>query len=484
MRMLSWCAEELLYGTVLRMSSSLGLLILPEAAGTGPYTYHMRRSLVFASVAVFLFAASISPKAALAAVPMSDADIALAYGNVLAAHPSYFHTFNKDLRPGDRGREVRNLQGFLNQQGFLISAQESPYFGTSTKMAVQKLQQALQLPATGVFDAALRNAINVHLVRGTIIASSTNQTFSFPHGITTANGAMVIGTVHRYRDMPGEIIEFPDPANLHTSIATTTPGFEDLADAVYDSQHNKIYFVSSRINNRHLVILSVDPTTLAWQPVYEFPNIYSVGYSTVATDGTYLYAATQSMPPAMLKIRIADWSLVTRIVYPQALGGFHSSELHIYPDREEWYVNTYSSPTQVYKVNVADMTSTSTTVSTSHNVTNDVYFHPIDNNGGILYLPSEGEPGLDAFNTQTMTSTHYIAPISYGVFSAGHNLYSLDYVDHAITKYPYFDLSKPILIRFSRRYPVNEWFPGPNFTTGFFTVFATSSALYEYSFKE
>lgn len=449
----------------------------------------MRRSHVSALTAILSLAIAIAPTPALA--QPGDVDIALANSAISPAHPSYFHTFSKDLKPGDHGREVRDLQKFLNQQGFFIAKQgsgslghEGSYYGTSTAMAVRNLQEALHLPVTGVLDSTLRHAINTQFVVGTIIASSSNRVFSFPHGITMANGAMIIGTVHRYRDVTGEIVEFPDPANLRRSIATTTPGFEDLADAVYDTVHNKIYFVSSRIDNHHLEILSVDPVTLAWQPVYEFTGIYSIGYSTLATDNTYVYVATQSSPAFMVKIRIADWDLIESKAYPQALGGFHSSELHIYPDREEWYVNTYSSPTQVYKVDPEDLSATFATISSSHDVTNDVYFHVIDDRGGILYLPSEGEPGLDAFDTRTMTNTHYVAPISYGVFSAGHNLYSLDYVDHAITKYPYFDLSKPILIKFGKQYPINEWFPGPTFTTGFFTIFASSSALYEYSFKE
>lgn len=450
----------------------------------------MHRSRVFAFAAISSVVISIAPTALASAQP-GDIDIAVANGAVYPAHPSYFHTFNKDLKIGSHGREVRSLQRFLNQEGFFISrqgpgstGQESAYFGSSTAAAVRVLQQAFHLPVTGALDAALRDAINTQFVTGTIIASSSDRIFSFPHGITTANEAMVIGTVHRYRDEVGEIVEFPDPANLRKSIATTTPGFEDLADAVYDSLHNKIYFVSSRMDNRHLEILSVDPTTLAWQPVYEFADAYSIGYSTLATDNTYVFVATQSNPPFMVKIRIADWSLVASRVYPQALGGFHSSELQMYPDREEWYVDTYSSPTQVYKVNPDDMSATSTTLWSSHYVTNDVYFHRLDDRGGILYLPSEGEPELDTFDTRTMTGAHHVAPISYGVFSAGHNLYSLDYVDHAITKYPYFDLSKPVLIKFGKQYPVNEWFHGPTFTTGFFTIFASSSALYEYSFTE
>lgn len=315
-------------------------------------------------------------------------------------------------------------------------------------------------------------------VNSTIIASSSAGIFSFPHGAMERNGMIILGTVHTN---PGEIILFPDIRDLSIFISTTTPGFTDLASVDYDAVHGRYYFVSSRVDDKHLEILSVDPVTLSWQPVYEFPSVSNIGFSTINTDGMYVYAATQSLPPYILKLKISDWSLVLSRIFPNALGGFHSAAFHTYADRSEWYVNTFSVPTQFFKINPATFDAVSIKLPKSFEVTDDVYFRQLNNQGGIVYEVSEKGSGLDAINTATLTDRHIEAPSSYGLYSDGNNLFVLNSFTNSITEYKGFHLSSPTTIPISFPSPANEGFPGELPGSGFFSTFATSSSLYEFS---
>jgi hypothetical protein len=318
---------------------------------------------------------------------------------------------------------------------------------------------------------------NLTHVQARILASSSDRIFAWPHSIIMIGDKMVIGTV---KENPGRVAIFTDPNDLSHCLATTTSGFTNLADADYDSVHHRLYFISSRTADSRLEILSMDPDTLTWAPVFEFDAVVGAGRSTVQTDGSYVYVATQSAPAYMIKVRISDWSLQNMNVFPDG-PGFHSSELYRYPDRTEWYVNTFSIPTVFYKVNVSDFSYESTTLMQSGDITNDTYFRPIDDQGGLFYIPSERGFGADVVNTATMSSTHYAAiPDSYGFFSNGADLFSTAPRDHQIIQYPNFDLTKPVIFQLSTSHIPNEWFGTSNGNT-YFTDFDDPSALYQYS---
>jgi peptidoglycan hydrolase-like protein with peptidoglycan-binding domain len=396
---------------------------------------------------------------------------------------SYFHTFTKDISLGAAGAEVKALQQFLNMEGFPIAksgpgskGNETAYFGTSTQSALKALQKTYALSVTGRVDSALRSSINAPQTNARIIASSSAAVFGFPHGTMVLGKAVVIGTV---RENPAHILIFPDPNDVSHFLSTTTPGYIDLASVAYDPAVNKLYFVATKTDTQHLAILSVDPKTLEWTQVFEFTGHTFVGYSTIRTDGTYAYVATQSYPAYLLKIRISDWSLSILKPMPEVLGGFHSSVLHMYPDRGEWYVTNYAPLTRFYKVNTEDLSVTSIVLSRNANITNDVYFRPVNNQGGYMYLPSETNGGLEVVNTATMTSRHYTTPTSYGVFSDGKDLISVDPVDHEIIKYRGYLISKPLIIKLPEPYILNEWFPAP-YSGGYFTTFVATSSLYRY----
>lgn len=84
--------------------------------------------------------------------------------------------FTRDLKLGDRGSDVKKLQEYLNQRGFIVAAsgngspgQESELFGPGTASALKKFQESyaeiLLKPyglteGTGFFGTATRNFIS------------------------------------------------------------------------------------------------------------------------------------------------------------------------------------------------------------------------------------------------------------------------------------------------------------------------------------
>lgn len=87
-----------------------------------------------------------------------------------------FIPFERDLRKGDRGADVKRLQEYLNSHGFIVSetgvgspGRETELFGLNTELALKKFQEAnaeaLLVPfglteASGFFGEATRALIN------------------------------------------------------------------------------------------------------------------------------------------------------------------------------------------------------------------------------------------------------------------------------------------------------------------------------------
>ena len=85
-----------------------------------------------------------------------------------------------DFGYGSCGPAVKDLQRFLNRNGFTLATtgagsagQETSFFGPRTLAALKQFQSAYNIPATGVVDAQTRNLINSieHKVLGKITAT-------------------------------------------------------------------------------------------------------------------------------------------------------------------------------------------------------------------------------------------------------------------------------------------------------------------------
>ncbi|MBT4209549.1 MAG: peptidoglycan DD-metalloendopeptidase family protein [Candidatus Komeilibacteria bacterium] len=78
------------------------------------------------------------------------------------------YQFTRDLKLGIEGEDVRQLQKYLNSNGFLVSisgigsiGNESDYFGSATQAALIKFQQAESIsPAAGYFGPLTRGVVN------------------------------------------------------------------------------------------------------------------------------------------------------------------------------------------------------------------------------------------------------------------------------------------------------------------------------------
>lgn len=100
-------------------------------------------------------------------------------------------SFTMDLKQGDRGTEVMNLQKFLNMDSMTQVASsgagspgnETSYFGSLTKGAVMKYQILKGLSSTGMVDAATRAELN-----RVVSSSSSSVTTSSSSSVSTVGG--------------------------------------------------------------------------------------------------------------------------------------------------------------------------------------------------------------------------------------------------------------------------------------------------------
>lgn len=90
--------------------------------------------------------------------------IGLTNGQVLGVNS---FNFTQLMKLGSKSSEVKELQKFLNNSGYIVSesgagaiGSETDYFGTKTKNAVMKFQSAKGLKADGVVGPATRAELN------------------------------------------------------------------------------------------------------------------------------------------------------------------------------------------------------------------------------------------------------------------------------------------------------------------------------------
>jgi hypothetical protein len=88
-----------------------------------------------------------------------------------------FEPFQQNLRAGSRGSDVKQLQRFLNRQGFVLAASgpgspgnETEFFGAFTRSALTRFQQARLGTGTGIFEQETRNLVNNIMVEQGLLA--------------------------------------------------------------------------------------------------------------------------------------------------------------------------------------------------------------------------------------------------------------------------------------------------------------------------
>jgi peptidoglycan hydrolase-like protein with peptidoglycan-binding domain len=142
--------------------------------------------------------------------------IALAQSFIFTQSVQAGSIFNRDLQVGNVNFDVQALQKFLNTHGFALAkygsgslGRETTYFGTATKNALTKFQQANQIvPATGYLNLTTRNlvnkmlasvVINHSLTGGTVINTKTNSQAPTPIATSTSN------QLHSYYSIGGSV---------------------------------------------------------------------------------------------------------------------------------------------------------------------------------------------------------------------------------------------------------------------------------------
>lgn len=109
--------------------------------------------------------------------------------------------FTLDLKQGDRGTEVTNLQKALNtdsrtqvaSSGAGSPGNESSYFGALTKAAVMKYQIIKGISATGMVDAATRAALNAVSVTTTAASSVSSVSVAASSVSSAASSVSTVG---------------------------------------------------------------------------------------------------------------------------------------------------------------------------------------------------------------------------------------------------------------------------------------------------
>ncbi len=112
--------------------------------------------------------------------------------------PSTCYSFGKMIGIGATGRDVVELQSFLERTGFLVipPGLAKGYFGTVTQGAVMKFQASLGLPTTGMLDDATAIKISAYCSQGgsttteghvslTSVKNSSDETNSVMYTVTS-----------------------------------------------------------------------------------------------------------------------------------------------------------------------------------------------------------------------------------------------------------------------------------------------------------
>lgn len=110
-------------------------------------------------------------------------------------------TYSRNMTIGSRGDDVRSLQSFLVQKGFLGANLTTGYFGQLTRSAVREYQRNAGLPATGFFGPLTR----AHVDRGTGTMVTTIQSKLEGHAWKLTNTTKDISMTFKDGQVSGKV---------------------------------------------------------------------------------------------------------------------------------------------------------------------------------------------------------------------------------------------------------------------------------------
>ena len=119
------------------------------------------------------------------------------------------------LRPGDRGLSVRILQSFLNRLGYQAGSVDG-VFGSTTQLAVQRLQQDLGIVATGAIDESTLSILRSYFNFPQLAPTPNSLTVSQLGLSQNYAGASQVGyTVNsNFANNPSQILQLQRRLNL------------------------------------------------------------------------------------------------------------------------------------------------------------------------------------------------------------------------------------------------------------------------------
>jgi|GEM_PF-1549422 len=104
----------------------------------------------------------------------------------VVTQPIQAFVFTRTLKLGSTGSDVKQLQKYLNANGFTVAAKgvgsigkETTFFGNATKAALIKYQKANKLKQTGILDQATRNLLNNQKAPKETVTPTTNTTVKY-----------------------------------------------------------------------------------------------------------------------------------------------------------------------------------------------------------------------------------------------------------------------------------------------------------------
>lgn len=161
--------------------------------------------------------------------------------------------FAKNLRLGNRGEDVKSLQEFLIEKGYLNST-ATGYFGPRTFQAVKSYQKEMKLPETGLVGVLTRTALNEKR-EGSVSSNVVTETFE---GVVTGfsnacfadgecnvlvDGKKVITTMGWSQETLGKLLGVPDLGSVEKALGNRAKVYAKKVEDGYSLYGSTDYFV-------------------------------------------------------------------------------------------------------------------------------------------------------------------------------------------------------------------------------------------------